>query len=117
MHDAASLVKRFFSPKERAQYEALPPDQQHDAFFRGWTRKEAFIKATGKGLAFPLDQFSVEIRPLARPALLDVQGSTDAAKAWSLFDVSPAPDLHAALVIQGSPWTVQRTNIPAGHQR
>jgi 4'-phosphopantetheinyl transferase len=56
-----NIAKRFFSKKELSDLLALPTDQQLSAFFNCWSRKEAFIKAIGKGIFQPLDEFSVEI--------------------------------------------------------
>ena len=46
------LARRFFARAEVAALEALPPQVQHDAFFRFWTLKEAYIKARGLGLRY-----------------------------------------------------------------
>src|SRR5439155_16082372 len=44
------IAAEFFSPREQEALRELPADQQRDAFFQFWTRKEAFVKAQGKGL-------------------------------------------------------------------
>ena len=49
--DLTALTQRFFSPNEHAAIAALPANQQSQAFFRYWTCKEAYLKATGHGLA------------------------------------------------------------------
>jgi 4'-phosphopantetheinyl transferase len=51
------IAKRFFSNREYEELRALSPSQQHDAFFRYWTLKEAYVKATGQGLSLALNQF------------------------------------------------------------
>ena len=57
--DVMRLAKRFFHVEEYQTLVKLPPAQQRDAFFRTWTRKEAFAKAIGSGLQFPFSQFQV----------------------------------------------------------
>ena len=59
--DHAALAKRFFSKNEQNNLAELPEDDRIDAFFRCWTRKEAFIKAEGSGVGFGLDKFSVTL--------------------------------------------------------
>ncbi|WP_454017354.1 4'-phosphopantetheinyl transferase family protein [Azospirillum sp. Marseille-Q6669] len=104
--DAAGIAERFFAPEERAAFAALPEALRDEAFLNGWTRKEAFIKATGQGLSTPLDRFAVELTP-GRPArLLSLDGALEAGRAtdWSLFDLRPAPGLVGALAVRGDGW-------------
>jgi len=61
--DREGIVKRFFSPREAEVLSGLPVHREKEAFFGCWTRKEAYIKARGKGLSIPLDGF--EIIPLS----------------------------------------------------
>lgn len=104
--DAAGIAERFFAPEERDAFAALPDALRDEAFLNGWTRKEAFIKATGQGLSTPLDRFAVELTP-GRPArLLSLDGGLKAGNAtdWSLFDLRPAPGLVGALAVRGDGW-------------
>ena len=55
------IARRFFSPSEVADLEALAPERQSEAFIDYWTLKEAYIKARGMGLAIPLRQFSFHL--------------------------------------------------------
>ena len=69
------------------------------AFFRCWTRKEAYIKAIGRGLSQPLDGFDVTLAPEVPPALL--RADEDDASRWSLSDIDVGSDYAAALVVEG----------------
>ncbi len=86
--DVATLeiAERFFSPREVAALRALPPDEQTPAFFRCWTRKEAFIKAIGEGLSYPLDKFDVTLGPDSQAQLLFVEGEPEAPQRWWMID-------------------------------
>lgn len=93
------IARRFFSPREVEAFNALPTDQQVAAFFRCWTRKEAYIKAIGRGLSQPLDGFDVTLVPDDPPALL--RADEDDASRWSLSDIGVGDDYAAALVVEG----------------
>lgn len=96
LENAQRIAQRFFSAQEVAALSAFPVSQQHAFFFRIWTRKEAFIKATGKGLSQPLGAFSVMDaggRPLQHVQLEGVTTS------WRIWDLSPGADYTAALVV------------------
>lgn len=57
--DTDSLCRNYFSAEETETYFRTVPDERKALFFRIWTRKEAFMKAVGLGLAIPLKSFSV----------------------------------------------------------
>jgi 4'-phosphopantetheinyl transferase len=95
------IAERFFAPSEVERLRALPLAQQADAFFRCWTRKEAYIKARGGGLQIPLDSFTVGFEPDEHAALTWVAGAPAEAAQWSLRDVSDAvPGCVAALAVR-----------------
>jgi 4'-phosphopantetheinyl transferase len=100
--DTAALAERFFSPHERAGLRALPGHLRVPGFFACWTRKEAFLKATGEGLSFPLAKFSVSTHPDLHAALEDIDGDSEAAKSWFLSDLSAASDFRATVAVEGS---------------
>jgi 4'-phosphopantetheinyl transferase len=73
------------------------------AFFACWTRKEAYLKALGDGLAVPLDQFSVSVAPGEPARLLGVAGKPGEAARWSMLELRPSPGYVAALVVEAGP--------------
>ena len=101
------LAERFFSAQEIATLRALPPHQQQEAFFHCWTRKEAYLKATGAGLAQPLDQFDVSLAPDEPARLVRVAGQPQAVAYWSLQALTPAPGYVAALVVASHDWRLR----------
>jgi 4'-phosphopantetheinyl transferase len=95
------VAEAMFAPGEVAALRGLPPSIRSDAFFACWTRKEAFIKARGEGLSFPLNGFEVSLAPDRPAALLAVHDDPAAAGRWSIHSL-PAPDGYAAaLVVEG----------------
>jgi 4'-phosphopantetheinyl transferase len=101
MSDEAALVRRFFSAAENATYNALPDAQRRRGFFECWTRKEAYIKAVGRGLGLPLDSFDVSFGEAAPARLLRASSAVDDARAWALAAVDVGPDASAAVVLEG----------------
>lgn len=91
------IARRFFTPGERAQLESVPEAEQGRAFFRLWTRKEAFVKAHGDGVFFGLDRFEVS---LAEPRLLSIVGGD--ASQWWLAEM-PELDGYAGAVVVKAP--------------
>jgi len=103
-----AIAERFFAPGEIAMLRALPESDRTLAFFHGWTRKEAYIKARGQGLALPLDEFEVAIGP-ARPAeLLSTRPNPADAARWSLVELPAEAGYVAALCVQGHGWRLRR---------
>jgi 4'-phosphopantetheinyl transferase len=102
------LASRFFSRGEVDKLLKLPTPLRHEAFFRCWTRKEAYIKACGAGMSIALDQFEVSLLPDEPPALLNVAGRADEVSRWSLKEIASGPDRLAALAVEGHSWSLKR---------
>jgi 4'-phosphopantetheinyl transferase len=71
---------------------ALPKQEQTLGFFNCWTRKEAFIKAVGEGLSFPLNKFEVSLEPNQPAKLLATHWEPKAVSKWSIYSMSPEAD-------------------------
>lgn len=97
--DVLALAKHFFSPREASELANLPEAQHHEAFYTAWTRKEAYLKALGRGIGYGLESFSVSLRPGDAAALLDDTAQPDAPSRWRIITLDPAPGYAAALAI------------------
>jgi 4'-phosphopantetheinyl transferase len=75
-------LTRFFVPHEREAIAKLTEPDASYAFYRCWTRKEAFLKAIGLGLPGGLHRFSVSVTDEAR--LLSLDPSLGPASSWQL---------------------------------
>ena len=100
--DFMPIARTQFSPDEVTALTAEPPGAQANAFFRCWTRKEAYLKARGQGLAYSLREFSVAFGTEARPELRWVADDPSAAGRWTVLDCAPAADYAGAVVVDGS---------------
>lgn len=97
--DAEGVAARFFSARERAALFRLPRALRQRAFYDAWTRKEAFLKALGSGLARPLDSFDVTLGPGEPPRVRTVDDPTEAER-FTLCALEPAPGFVAAVAVR-----------------
>ncbi len=95
--DWPGIARRVFSSREQAELAALPAEQRRTAFLNGWTRKEAYLKATGLGIVDGLQSIEVTLGPSPPCALL----AGPAGVAWSLHDLRTDENFAAALVVEG----------------
>ena len=102
LSDLVSLARTSFSPNEYAAFLRLPASDQQHAFFACWSRKEAFIKATGEGVS-QLADFDVSLAPDEPARLLRVAGEPPGQLRWSLQDLPEITDYAAALVTDAPP--------------
>jgi 4'-phosphopantetheinyl transferase len=100
--DYEGIARISFSSIEQAVLRSLPNEVMQEAFYNCWTRKEAYIKALGKGLSHPLDQFDVSLTPGEPPALLADRLAPRAPALWSLSALAPGVHYAAALVVEGA---------------
>jgi 4'-phosphopantetheinyl transferase len=98
-----AMAGNTFSPGERAALGAVSPEDYLPAFYRCWTRKEAYLKARGTGLLAPLDSFDVEVLPDRPAALLRVSGDATAPGEWTLLHLEPASGYVGALAVEAPP--------------
>lgn len=101
--DMKRVAERHFSPSEQATLFALDKPEQLKAFYRCWTRKEAFIKADGRGLGIALDSFDVTLAPHDSPQLLRIGDQYDVASQWSMQNLPLGnKDYLGAVLIYGA---------------
>ncbi|MBW4514943.1 MAG: 4'-phosphopantetheinyl transferase superfamily protein [Timaviella obliquedivisa GSE-PSE-MK23-08B] len=106
--EAIDLSQRFFLPSEAIVIRSLIGAEQHQVFFRGWTQKEAYLKATGDGLG---KLASVEVALTEPMRLVSIDGDVQIAAQWFVqeiavnsggVDVGGVGEYTAALVVKGS---------------
>lgn len=99
---ADAIAARFFSPSEYLAYCGLEPSERRAGFFSCWTRKEAFIKALGEGLHYPLQSFDVSLSPNEPARLLRLDSRLGEPGDWPIEAFSPCPGFVAAVVLARS---------------
>ncbi|MCA9948481.1 MAG: 4'-phosphopantetheinyl transferase superfamily protein [Anaerolineales bacterium] len=100
LDDLDAIAARFFAPGEYQVLQSLPLQQQTSAFFRCWTRKEAFIKLIGEGLSYPLDNFEVTLAINEPARFVSIEGSAVRAAAYHLEHLELARGYVGALAVQ-----------------
>ncbi|HUN40949.1 MAG TPA: 4'-phosphopantetheinyl transferase superfamily protein [Acetobacteraceae bacterium] len=97
-----AITDRYFAPSEAAIIRAAPPDQALCLFFRFWTLKEAFIKATGEGLSRPLASFAFTLDPISVAFYPNGDGAMrdDNPARWQFAQCRPVPDRFLALALR-----------------
>lgn len=101
--DLTGIARRFFRPEESAALEALPAVRRTDAFFAVWTRKEALLKALGKGIAGGVDRFGVTVEPDAPARVVAAAGGPLEAARWWVADLAAGPGYRAAVAAPAVP--------------
>ena len=95
--DMEAVARRSFHPDEFGRVMAEEGAERTAAFFRVWSRKEAFIKAVGLGLAYPLDGFVVSAEASPATTLLVVDDPAEPSDGWLLRSVAWEAGLGAAV--------------------
>lgn len=98
--DGDNIVRRFFAPAEIQEWAALPLSTHPSAFFDAWTKKEAYLKATGDGLWKALDSFAISIGPHGLPRFLSLVKDEAKSEKWEVLTVPLPGDYSGAVVIE-----------------
>lgn len=91
------IARRFFSAAEYGELRELSGQDYVEAFYRCWTRKEAFVKAYGAGLSLDLASFDVTLLNGEASRLLRLAGDAEAPMQWRMANVSVGPHLAGAV--------------------
>jgi 4'-phosphopantetheinyl transferase len=105
--DIEQIAAHYFCQAEAAELKATGGGKPAiQAFFRCWTRKEAYIKAVGDGLYIPLDQFQVTLGADAPAKFVHSGNEPSVAAHWTLQHLDPAPNYVGALAYQDVPRSI-----------
>jgi 4'-phosphopantetheinyl transferase len=101
MQDWDRVMNSVFTVAEIEAIAALPPADQLRAFFTCWTRKEAYVKATGDGITVPLQHFSVPVVPGSPPCMVQVEGASQDITRWSFHELPLGPEYVGTVAFEG----------------
>ncbi|GFE68451.1 4'-phosphopantetheinyl transferase superfamily protein [Chroococcus sp. FPU101] len=98
--DLEHIAERFFCPSEAAILKTLSSPEREKAFFGIWTAKEAYLKATGEGIAGGLDQVEVSIAATQVQGLKSIFRDEQVVNQWRLWSFFPTPDYVATIAVE-----------------
>lgn len=111
--ECEKLAQRFFSPREQEALGTLTGENQRHAFFRGWTCKEAFLKAQAVGLSRSLGSFDIDLES-DRGRLAATRPDAGEAQRWSIWEIDAAPGYAAAICVEGRVEAIRVFRYPEG---
>jgi 4'-phosphopantetheinyl transferase len=100
MDDISAIAESYFTSKEHAFIFRQHPKDRDRTFFRCWTRKEAYVKAVGKGLSIPLNSFDTQISGAQRGGLLDNGSGSTHGATWQLSDLELPEGYVGAVAVE-----------------
>ncbi|MGB7933826.1 MAG: 4'-phosphopantetheinyl transferase superfamily protein [Gammaproteobacteria bacterium] len=100
----APFARHILCENETTALQRLPAERHKQALLTAWTRKEAYVKALGEGLARSLKSFSAGIAD-EETAVLRLEDASGEPRTWTFTSLAVHPDYLACLTAPGSDWT------------
>lgn len=97
--DYSNLTSHLMSPLEEKNFQALHTNQKIRAFYTCWTRKEAYVKAIGKGLSYPITQVTVSLHR-SEPVILEDKVNPSEPQKWEICHLTCPSDYQGSLVYE-----------------
>jgi len=108
-----ALINRWFPSREARSLQHLSPQEKQEAFYRLWTKKEAYLKALGRGLGGPQDLVEFFPKDLSSAQHCPA-GDFSRMGHWSFRVLTPAPNFVAALAVEGGDYRLHCFKWEAG---
>lgn len=103
------LAVRCFTETEYQTWRQFPGAQQEAVFYRLWTKKEAFVKAVGRGIALGLEKCEVQL-PVGGQ-LVNIPAEFGGATDWQITELPTNADSAAALVTTSCRFNLRRLGL------
>lgn len=94
------MISQFMSEQEESVFLSLPSSQRVKAFYSCWTRKEAYVKALGRGLFYPIKKITVSMKEESMKSWKD-DSQPNEPKRWKMDHIGYIPGYVGAVVHQG----------------
>ncbi|MBU0505224.1 MAG: 4'-phosphopantetheinyl transferase superfamily protein [bacterium] len=85
---AQKILTKYGSEQEKRSYNAVPEKHKKEAFLRGWTKKEALIKAQGHKMATHANKYAVNFSLFPKDKLFNVEMANENIQSWALYDLT-----------------------------
>jgi len=102
--DVEQIARRYFSQDEISSLKRIHKNKRFEVFFKYWTRKEAFIKATGLGISFPMERCDVSLISGRGLSPITLPNDNREHPHWYGQDLFPGPGYAAAIAVEGGDW-------------
>jgi 4'-phosphopantetheinyl transferase len=97
--DVDQIAQRFFSQNEISSLNQIHKNKRSEIFFQYWTRKEAFLKAIGEGISFPMEQCDVSLTSGSILSPIILSGNKGESSRWHVQDLIPGEGYAAAIAV------------------
>ncbi|HEX8201268.1 MAG TPA: 4'-phosphopantetheinyl transferase superfamily protein, partial [Isosphaeraceae bacterium] len=94
------LARVALADLEIRQLEGLKGTAWAEAFFAFWTLKEAYLKATGAGLFYPLQEFGFHLAPGRPPRIEFTDRVRDDPEHWQFWQDRTHPRHQGAVAVR-----------------
>jgi 4'-phosphopantetheinyl transferase len=105
--DLEGVTTSSFSERELDVLRMVPESERLLAFFTGWTRKEAFLKALGEGLTRPPNQVEVYLDSSNTTEVRVIECLGARGRFWRVDTVVPVPGYVGAVAAEGGDWRIK----------
>lgn len=99
--EAEYIADHFFSYNESTLIRTINTKDKLDAFFKIWTSKEAYLKATGGGLTESLSEIDISLTSTDSTHIESIDADRQKSARWHLETIRPASDYLATLAVEG----------------
>ena len=108
--DLSELAERILSEDDLRKFQSFPRHEAVTAFFRAWTRKEAYLKACSEGIADGLKLVSVSFGPEEISSLADARDEA-AERTWRLHNLTVSKEYMGAVACDAPDRPIDCSNL------